>query len=46
MTARIDHIVADGELLDDSRTVRVTAFDVLQQFGGFKSEEILIMVSN
>ncbi len=35
---RIDHIIAQGGLLDDSQSVRITAFNVLQQFGGSKSK--------
>jgi exodeoxyribonuclease III len=33
---RIDHIIVGKDLLDDAKRLRVTAFDVLQQFGGSK----------
>ena len=34
---RIDHIIVGKDLLDDPEQVRVTAFDVLQQFGGSRN---------
>src|SRR5690606_15041623 len=33
---RIDHIIVEKGLLNDSKQLRVIAFDVLQQFGGSK----------
>ena len=33
---RIDHIIVGKDLLNDSKQLRIIAFDVLQQFGGSK----------